>query len=761
VNAATATPNPRSGATSSLSVLGGYNLGESNLTYTWSVISKPSGAADPTFSANGTNAAKNSVATFSAAGTYVLTATISDAGGLLATSSVTVTDRPTTQVNGNGNANIIRIVRSGAFADVYVDAALVLHQDYATSPQLILNGLGGNDSITVDYTGGNPVPANGLLVDGGAGGIDLVVLAGSSGADAVALSAGNAGVGGASFGYVGAEEFDLNVGVGSDTLACSGNASVSAAAFVLTVSGGGTLAMTAGSTLPNFTDLTVNGGATYDLNGVNQTVDSLNGNGTIQTNTAAAALTVGQQGGSGVFAGTLKDGSGALSLIKNGPGTLNLAGTNSYTGLSTINAGVIEAAKSAAFVGLAGQVRFGGGTLHVTGNSTAPNLASKFTTSYTGATSASTATFDIDANVTLKMGGANACLQTNGGGSHGGTFTKTGAGTLDIFSNNGQLDDPFKLNAGTVIVESATGLGGADNSANHVDMKNGTTLVLRQNANTNFLTPIDPIDTGSTVNVVLDRSSAGAAPTYSLNAIASSGSFTLNLTAGASVTSGVATLAVGTMTVGGNGSFTQAGNATLQLANNLTGISAMSITGGTFRLTPLTTRVIVTPTLLITGGGRLDLSDNKLIVTNPNQLGSWTGSAYTGISGLVRSGRNGGGWGGSGIVTSMPAAVNGGFITLAAARLGDVRGGIPDTQTIVFAGQTAHGGDTIVMYTYTGDSNFDGKITVDDYGRIDLNVGLGTSGWFNGDFNYDGTISVDDYGILDFNVGAQGAPFPT
>jgi hypothetical protein len=50
---------------------------------------------------------------------------------------------------------------------------------------------------------------------------------------------------------------------------------------------------------------------------------------------------------------------------------------------------------------------------------------------------------------------------------------------------------------------------------------------------------------------------------------------------------------------------------------------------------------------------------------------------------------------------------------------------------------------------------------VDDYGRIDLNASLGTSGWFNGDFNYDGKINVDDYGIIDFNVGIQGAPFPT
>ena len=71
------------------------------------------------------------------------------------------------------------------------------------------------------------------------------------------------------------------------------------------------------------------------------------------------------------------------------------------------------------------------------------------------------------------------------------------------------------------------------------------------------------------------------------------------------------------------------------------------------------------------------------------------------------------------------------------------------------------GSDTLVMYTYGGDANLDGRISVDDYGRIDFNVGLGTAGWFNGDFNYDGKITVDDYGIIDFNVGLQGAPFST
>ena len=90
---ATATPNPIRGTTTSLSVLGDDDGGESNLTYTWTVTAKPTGAADPTFGGNGNNAAKDTTTTFSQAGSYTFLVTITDAGGLTTTSSVAVVDR--------------------------------------------------------------------------------------------------------------------------------------------------------------------------------------------------------------------------------------------------------------------------------------------------------------------------------------------------------------------------------------------------------------------------------------------------------------------------------------------------------------------------------------------------------------------------------------------------------------------------------------------------------------------------------------------
>ena len=69
---------------------------------------------------------------------------------------------------------------------------------------------------------------------------------------------------------------------------------------------------------------------------------------------------------------------------------------------------------------------------------------------------------------------------------------------------------------------------------------------------------------------------------------------------------------------------------------------------------------------------KLDLADNKLIASSES-VGSWNGSNYDGITGLVASGRNGGFWTGSGIVTSMTAASGANHLTtLAVATAGEV-----------------------------------------------------------------------------------------
>jgi hypothetical protein len=88
---AVAAPTPVTGTTTALSVLGADDNDESNLVYTWRTGSSPSGAPLPSFSINGSNAAKNTTVTFHRAGNYTFVVTITDAGGLFATGTTSVT----------------------------------------------------------------------------------------------------------------------------------------------------------------------------------------------------------------------------------------------------------------------------------------------------------------------------------------------------------------------------------------------------------------------------------------------------------------------------------------------------------------------------------------------------------------------------------------------------------------------------------------------------------------------------------------------
>ncbi|MBL8950138.1 MAG: PKD domain-containing protein [Myxococcaceae bacterium] len=85
--ATAAASTPATPTTLNLSVLGADDAGAANLVYTWSAT----GPAPVAFSVNASNAARNTVATFTRAGAYVFTARIADVPGLFVTSVVNVT----------------------------------------------------------------------------------------------------------------------------------------------------------------------------------------------------------------------------------------------------------------------------------------------------------------------------------------------------------------------------------------------------------------------------------------------------------------------------------------------------------------------------------------------------------------------------------------------------------------------------------------------------------------------------------------------
>src|SRR5439155_11175101 len=90
------------------------------------------------------------------------------------------------------------------------------------------------------------------------------------------------------------------------------------------------------------------GGGIFNLNGKNETIDALNGSGTVTNNSAlstTSTLTTGANGGGGTFSGVLQDGGSGkiLALTKSGAGTLTLSNANTYSGGTTINGGTLVA----------------------------------------------------------------------------------------------------------------------------------------------------------------------------------------------------------------------------------------------------------------------------------------------------------------------------------------------------------------------------------------------------------------------------------
>ena len=68
--------------------------------------------------------------------------------------------------------------------------------------------------------------------------------------------------------------------------------------------------------------------------------------------------------------------------------------------------------------------------------------------------------------------------------------------------------------------------------------------------------------------------------------------------------------------------------------------------------------------------------------------------------------------------------------------------------------------DLIVLHTYNGDANLDGRISSDDYFRIDSGFLAQPQSptYRDGDFNYYDVISSDDYFLIDSAFLGQGAP---
>ena len=190
--------------------------------------------------------------------------------------------------------------------------------------------------------------------------------------------------------------------------------------------------------LPATTAVSLASGATLDLDGVSQTIASLADSGTTAiTNSSTVrpvTLTINPPAGSTTYSGTISDSgtANAISLVKSGAGTQVLAGTNNYSGGTTITGGILNISTDTNLGATAGALIFSGGTLQLGAGVTIN--ASRLVT-----LTASGGVMDTQANtgtIAASIGGA-------------GGLTKVGNGTL-ILTGLNSYSGSTTVNSGTL-----------------------------------------------------------------------------------------------------------------------------------------------------------------------------------------------------------------------------------------------------------------------------------------------------------------------
>ncbi|MGO8688497.1 MAG: autotransporter-associated beta strand repeat-containing protein, partial [Thermoguttaceae bacterium] len=134
--------------------------------------------------------------------------------------------------------------------------------------------------------------------------------------------------------------------LGPNTLILTGSNTYSG----LTTISGGTLKMGSTTALGSSMAVSLSSSGVLDLDSYSPTIGVLTGSGTV-TNSAGSStstLTLAPAAGATTFSGVLCDGAGRLSLVISGSGTQVLAGSNNYTGGTTVSDGTLELAGPAA-----------------------------------------------------------------------------------------------------------------------------------------------------------------------------------------------------------------------------------------------------------------------------------------------------------------------------------------------------------------------------------------------------------------------------
>ncbi len=388
---------------------------------------------------------------------------------------------------------------------------------------------------------------------------NTAVFAGTAGTVTVDGVSANAGLTFSTSGYL-LSSGTLTLGAASDVA----NAITTESGVSATISS--VLAGSNGMTKAGSGTLILSGLNTY-TGGTNVNAGTLEGSTTsLQGNIVNNAAVVFNQTTNGTYSGIM---SGLGSLTKNGSGTLTLSGANTYSGVTTINAGTLALGANNV-IGDSSAVTIAGGTLAIgSRNETlhsinlnaggvtlgSGTLALANASSFTGGTVTLAGSMDSRLNTTgaTTLGNVNfvfnhtSNLADSDGLNIGGTVI-VGNGTTANFSNAAAGLGRIELTSNTVI---DVGDGAAMNVAWVVDQFGGTRSITKNGSGTLALSAANSFAGSTTIN-------AGTLQASAVNALGSTTSLIVNsggsllVTAGNSVNDAASiTLAGGTLSLAG------------------------------------------------------------------------------------------------------------------------------------------------------------------------------------------------------------------
>ena len=498
-------------------------------------------------------------------------------------------------------------------------------------------------------------------------------------------------------------------------------------------------ALVAGSTtaFAALSAFTVN--ATLDLNGKNNSIGSLAGTGIVRDTGAAATLTItGNNGAAANFSGQLIDG-GVLSLVKNGPGTQILSGSNvnTYTGSTTVNGGILQAGAINAFSPSSATLVNTGGTLDLAGF--ANTILSLSDSGVPGGTVTNTG-----AATTLTFGDANSLIfrgNITGAGANALSLVKNGTGVQTLAGVN-TYTGTTTINAGGIKAGSATALG---NGSNFNLNANNVTLDLAGFSNT-----IGTL-TGLAGSIV--QNSTGVPATLTTNAAAAS-TFAGNIVNGGGAPLALTKTGAGVLTLSGNNTYggpttVNAGGLT---AGSLTALSANSAlinqVGGTVSLNGFNNTVLSLSDGGTAGGALNNGAGGNAVLTFGDATNTrFNGVVSNGAAGTLGLTKQGGGattLGGANTYTGPTTIIAGRLIGGNATSFGN-----NSAVELTTAGATLDiGGTSVSIGSLTGVA---GTIVTDSVANATL-----TTGGLNQNTTFAGNIIDGPGAILSLNKTGTG-----